>query len=187
MENMITMEGICKSYQMGEEKLQVLKNISLTVEKGDFVAILGPSGSGKSTLMNIVGCMDHCEEGEYILDGHEIHRCTDRELTDIRNREIGFIFQKYHLIPRYTVIQNIIMPLIIRGMDHREAQRQCEETIEMLGLAERTRTPSQRALRRPAAEGSHCQSAGGQSGHPAGGRTHRSSGQRHRPRGAGAF
>jgi len=135
---MITMEGICKSYQMGEEKLQVLKNISLTVEKGDFVAILGPSGSGKSTLMNIVGCMDHCEEGEYILDGHEIHRCTDRELTDIRNREIGFIFQKYHLIPRYTVIQNIIMPLIIRGMDHREAQRQCEETIEMLGLAERT-------------------------------------------------
>ena len=137
MENMIEMRDICKSYQMGEEKLQVLKNISLTVEKGDFVAILGPSGSGKSTLMNIVGCMDRCEEGEYILDGHAIHACTDRELTDIRNHEIGFIFQKYHLIPRYTVLQNITMPLLIRGMSHREAQRQCEETIQMLGLSER--------------------------------------------------
>ncbi len=137
MENMIEMRGICKSYQMGEEELPVLKDISLTVGKGEFLAILGPSGSGKSTLMNIIGCMDRCDQGEYFLDGNAIHQCSEKQLTDVRNREIGFIFQKYYLIPRYTVMQNITMPLLIRGMGHREAEKKCEETIEMLGLSQR--------------------------------------------------
>lgn len=134
---MIHMDGINKSYQMGEEKLHVLKDVSLTVEKGEFLAILGPSGSGKSTLMNMIGCMDIPDSGEYYLDGDAIHEKRDKELNKVRNREIGFIFQKYHLISTYTVVQNIIMPLLIRGMSHRQAQDACMETIRMLGLSDR--------------------------------------------------
>lgn len=136
MDAMITLKQVCKSYTMGGETLQVLKNIDLTIDKGDYLAILGPSGSGKSTLMNIMGCMDRCD-GEYYLNGTAIHDCKDVELTSVRNREIGFIFQKYQLIPKYTVLQNIIMPLLIRGMSSREAEEKCKSTIEMLGLSER--------------------------------------------------
>lgn len=138
MDALIELKKVCKSYAMGGETLQVLKDIDLTIEKGDFVAVLGPSGSGKSTLMNILGCMDRCEEGEYFLDGTAIHQCKDDELTDVRNKKIGFVFQKYQLIPKYTVLQNITMPLLIRGMSRHEAERQCMDTIEMLGLSERT-------------------------------------------------
>ena len=134
---MIHMDKINKSYQMGEEKLHVLKDVSLTVEKGEFLAVLGPSGSGKSTLMNMIGCMDIPDSGEYYLDGNAIHEKRDKELNKVRNREIGFIFQKYHLISTYTVVQNIIMPLLIRGMSHRQAQDACMETIRMLGLSDR--------------------------------------------------
>ncbi|MEG0852795.1 MAG: ABC transporter ATP-binding protein [Angelakisella sp.] len=117
MDAIIELKKVCKSYAMGGETLQVLKDIDLTIEKGDFVAVLGPSGSGKSTLMNILGCMDRCEEGEYFLDGTAIHQCKDDELTDVRNKKIGFVFQKYQLIPKYTVLQNITMPLLIRGYE----------------------------------------------------------------------
>lgn len=137
MDAMITLKQVCKSYTMGGETLQVLKNIDLTIDKGDYVAVLGPSGSGKSTLMNIMGCMDRCEQGEYYLNDTAIHNCKDADLTSVRNREIGFIFQKYQLIPKYTVLQNITMPLLIRGMSSREARESCMETIEMLGLTER--------------------------------------------------
>lgn len=137
MDAMITLKQVCKSYTMGGETLQVLKNIDLTIDKGDYVAVLGPSGSGKSTLMNIMGCMDRCEQGKYYLNGTAIHNCKDADLTSVRNREIGFIFQKYQLIPKYTVLQNITMPLLIRGMSSREARESCMETIEMLGLTER--------------------------------------------------
>ena len=136
-DHMIQVRDLCKSYPMGTERLQVLKHIDLTVDQGDFVAILGPSGSGKSTLLNILGCMDTCESGEYYLHGHPVHLCGDKELTDIRNREIGFIFQKYQLIPKYTVLQNIAMPLLVRGMEHHQAEQACLETIRMLGLGER--------------------------------------------------
>ena len=122
---------------MGENSLHVLKDVSLTVEKGDYLAILGPSGSGKSTLMNVIGCMDRSDSGEYYLDGEVIHKAKESDLTRIRNEKIGFIFQRYHLIPTYNVLQNIVMPLLMRGMTLKEAQKESMEIIEMLGLAER--------------------------------------------------
>lgn len=133
----ITIKNINKSYMMGEQPLHVLKDISLTVKKGEYLAILGPSGSGKSTLMNIIGCMDVMDSGSYHLDGVEIEKAKEQELTDIRNQKIGFIFQKYHLISTYNVLQNIVMPLLMRGMSLKEAQEASMDTIEMLGLKER--------------------------------------------------
>ena len=133
----IELEHINKYYQMGENQLHVLKDVSLTVEKGNYLAILGPSGSGKSTLMNVIGCMDHADSGEYVLDGEIIHKAKESELTKIRNEKIGFIFQKYHLIPTYNVLQNIVMPLLMRGMKLKDAKNESLEIIEMLGLKER--------------------------------------------------
>lgn len=137
MDKMIDMKNINKSYKMGQERLQVLKDINLEVEKGEYLAILGPSGSGKSTLMNIIGCMDTADSGEYYLGGEPIHRMKESDLAQLRNRQIGFIFQKYHLIPKYNVVQNIIMPLLVRGESHRDAEKMCEETIRVLGLQDR--------------------------------------------------
>lgn len=134
---MIRMININKGYHLGEEKVAVLKDINFSVKKGEYVAILGPSGSGKTTLMNIIGCMDLSDEGEYYLDGVPIHSTPEEKLTAVRNREIGFIFQNYQLIPTYNVLQNIIMPLVIRGMGHREAEDKCMETIELLGISHR--------------------------------------------------
>lgn len=134
---MITMKGINKGYMLGEEKLPILKNIDFSVEKGEYVAILGPSGSGKTTMMNIIGCMDVFDSGEYYLDGVAIHETKEDDLTDIRNQKIGFIFQNYQLIPTYNVMQNIIMPLLMRGMTHEEAEEKCRNTIQLLGLDHR--------------------------------------------------
>lgn len=133
----ITMQNVNKSYKMRSGSLHVLKDISLTVEQGEYLAILGPSGSGKSTLMNIIGCMDVLDEGTYNLDGVEIEKAKEKELTNIRNQKIGFIFQKYHLIPTYNVLQNIVMPLLMRGMTLKDARDASMDTIAMLGLAER--------------------------------------------------
>ncbi len=182
MEHIIQMEGINKYYKMGAESLHALREVNLTVERGEFLAILGPSGSGKSTLMNIVGCMDTADTGSYQLDGAEISAMKDDQLTQVRNEKIGFIFQKYQLIPRYTVLQNICMPVLIRGSSRREAEEQCMETIRLLGLGERvTHKPSelsggqqQRVAIARAAQ------------HPSGRRAHRGAGFRHRPGGAGA-
>ena len=138
MENqIITMQNINKSYGMEGNELHVLKDISLTVEKGEYLAILGPSGSGKSTLMNIIGCMDVADCGDYQLDGVDIAHAREKELTKIRNEKIGFIFQKYHLISTYDVLQNIVMPLLMRGKTLQEAKEMSMDTIEMLGLKER--------------------------------------------------
>lgn len=134
---MISMKQINKSYQMGQEHLHVLKDINLEVTKGEYIAILGPSGSGKSTLMNIIGCMDTADSGEYILSGNPVHAMHERDLTRIRNQEIGFVFQKYYLISKYNVVQNIIMPLLVRGETHHDAVKMCEETITALGLSDR--------------------------------------------------
>ena len=136
---MIKMVNICKGYMVGEEKVQVLKNINFNVDEGEFVAILGPSGSGKTTLMNIIGCMDVADTGEYYLDGQAIHTTDESDLGDIRNQEIGFIFQNYQLIPTYNIMQNIIMPLLVRGMTTAEAEDKCMETIKLLGIDHRLR------------------------------------------------
>lgn len=136
-QSMIRMKDINKSYLVGEEQVPVLKHIDFQVKKGEYVAILGPSGSGKTTLMNIIGCMDLADSGEYELDGLAIHEMEEEELTQVRNEKIGFIFQNYQLIPTYNVLQNIVMPLIIRGMTRREAEERCMNIIRLLGIDHR--------------------------------------------------
>lgn len=138
-DTIISIKQVCKSYTMGTETLRVLKNIDFTVKKGEFTAILGPSGSGKSTLMNLIGCMDTLDSGSYLLSGIPVHETGEKELVRLRNHEIGFIFQNYHLIPTYTVMQNIIMPLLMRGADRKTAEKDCGEVISMLGLSDRLR------------------------------------------------
>ena len=134
---MIRMNHINKGYMLGEESLPILKDIDFSVEEGEYVAILGPSGSGKTTLMNIIGCMDVMDSGEYYLDGMAIHATEEDDLTQVRNEKIGFIFQNYQLISTYNVLQNITMPLLMRGMTHKEAQEECMQTIKLLGLDHR--------------------------------------------------
>lgn len=136
-ENIVTLSEIEKSYNAGGEQLYVLKRVSLTVNKGEYLAILGASGSGKSTLMNIIGCMDTSDSGQYLLDGVDVNTCNDAGLTALRNQKIGFIFQKYHLISQYTVLQNVMLPLLIRGKTRTEAAKMVEEYIRMVGLWER--------------------------------------------------
>lgn len=137
MKSIVSLNEIEKSYVMGEEKLHVLKKVSLSVERGEYLAILGASGSGKSTLMNIIGCMDTPDEGSYILGDVDVRRCSDRELTELRNQKIGFIFQKYHLIPQYTILQNVILPLLVQGKTRSEAMDTAEKYIRMVGLWDR--------------------------------------------------
>ncbi len=134
MKQIIKMNGINKYYTVGDSRLHALKDISLQVSEGEFLAILGPSGSGKSTLMNMIGCMDKADSGTYYLDEIPIHTAKEKQLTEIRNEKIGFIFQKYHLIPTYNVLQNIVMPLLVRGMSLKEAEERSIDTIRMLGI-----------------------------------------------------
>ena len=137
MKKIIEIKDINKYYSVGAEKLHALKDVTLEVDEGEFLAILGPSGSGKSTLMNVIGCMDKPDSGSYRLDDCQIEQVSEKELTRIRNEKIGFIFQKYHLIQTYNVMQNIIMPLLVRGMTQKEAEAASLETIRMLGLEKR--------------------------------------------------
>ena len=134
---MIRMTNINKGYMLGDEKLPILKDISFSVKQGEYVAILGPSGSGKTTLMNMIGCMDVMDSGEYYLDGMAIHATPEEDLTEVRNQKIGFIFQNYQLIPTYNIMQNIAMPLLMRGKSFKEAEKECMEIIRLLGLEER--------------------------------------------------
>lgn len=137
MNNMLKLHEINKEYHMGENRLHVLKDIDFTVQEGEFVSVLGASGSGKSTLMHIIGCMDQPDSGSYCLAGQEVTECTPAQLALLRNEKIGFIFQKYHLLPQYTVLQNVMMPLLIRGLGREEAQQLSSESIGRVGLQER--------------------------------------------------
>lgn len=137
MEPIIKIENLSKSYHQGESELRVLKNISLEVMNGDYLAILGPSGSGKSTLMNVIGCMDRFQEGEYCLTGCAVGQLNDAQLTRLRNEKIGFIFQKYHLIQKYSVLLNTMMPLVIRGIPRKHAEELSMEKLNMLGMSDR--------------------------------------------------
>lgn len=137
MEHVIDLKDIRKSYNEGENKLEVLKGISLEVDEGEYLAILGPSGSGKSTLMNIIGCMDNFQSGEYWLTGQYVNELNDAQLTRLRNRQIGFIFQKYQLIHQYTVLQNTMIPLLIRGIPRKKAEEISMDKLELLGMKER--------------------------------------------------
>ena len=122
---------------MGEESLHVLKDINLSIKHGEYISILGASGSGKTTLMNILGCMDISDSGEYFINDVNINECNKKELAYMRNENIGFIFQKYHLIPQYNVLENVIMPLLIRGLSRSEAVKIAKERIKMVGLEDR--------------------------------------------------
>ncbi|WP_339362243.1 ABC transporter ATP-binding protein [Vallitalea maricola] len=134
---MISLEKVNKSYHMGASSLHVLKDVSMQVAKGEFVSILGASGSGKSTLMNIIGCMDTLDTGSYIIDDICVENSDTSILATIRNEKIGFIFQKYHLIPKYTVEQNVMMPLLIRGTERNIAKNSAKDILEMVGLSDR--------------------------------------------------
>ncbi|SHK39742.1 putative ABC transport system ATP-binding protein [Desulforamulus aeronauticus DSM 10349] len=129
--------NLVKIYQNGSEELKVLDDVSIQVYDGDFMAVLGPSGSGKSTLMNILGCLDIPTAGEYYLDGLNVLTATENELAEIRNRKIGFIFQKFNLLPRLTALQNVMLPLLYRGMDEGEAGELARGKLTLLGLGER--------------------------------------------------
>ena len=137
MENVIEIKNIRKSYPICDSLLEVLKGISLTVKNGEFIAVLGPSGSGKSTLMNVIGCMDGFDSGDYFLDGEAIHKMNDSKMTKIRNSKIGFIFQKYHLINKYSVLRNVEIPLLLRGYSQKEASEAAAQKLEQLGMGGR--------------------------------------------------
>lgn len=128
---------IVKIYQNGSEELKVLDDVSLQVSEGEFMAILGPSGSGKSTLMNIIGCLDLPTSGEYSLDGLDVLKASGNELAEIRNKKIGFIFQKFNLLPRLTAMQNVMLPLLYRGVKEADAMKLAKEKLTILGLGAR--------------------------------------------------
>ena len=137
MEHLIDIRHVNKIYKMGDNVVEALRDICFTVDPGEYVAVLGPSGSGKSTLMNIVGCMDTMTSGEYYLAGIPIQQMQDSQLTMVRNVLIGFIFQRYHLISTYTVLQNAMMPLLVRGASYKDAEKAAAEKLSMLGMGER--------------------------------------------------
>ncbi len=134
---MINLKHIYKSYSLGEVDVPVLKDVSLHIKPQEFVSILGPSGSGKSTLMNIIGCLDTQDSGEYILDGHSIKNCTEDELSEIRSLKIGFIFQQFNLLPDLTAYENVEMPLLYHKISRTERHERVMRTLSQVGLAER--------------------------------------------------
>ena len=134
----ITVDNINQTYKNGSLELQVLKNISFKVDKGEFLAIMGSSGSGKSTMMNILGCLDNQYEGRYILDGIDISKSTENELSEIRNKKIGFIFQSFNLLPRLTALENVELPLVYSSVPKEERHKRANELLEMVGLKDRT-------------------------------------------------
>src|SRR5437762_2216995 len=138
MKPIIHLEGIRKSYFMGKQELQVLKGISLDIFKNEYVALMGPSGSGKSTLMNIIGCLDTPTAGNYILNNHDVSKMEDNALADIRNKEIGFVFQQFNLLPRLTAAENVALPLIYAGFTKKQRQEKAMHVLEMVNLTDRS-------------------------------------------------
>ena len=133
----LKMTDICKDYQQGKEPVRVLKNINLTVEKGDYLAIMGPSGSGKTTLMNLIGCLDVPTSGSYELDGKNLNDLTDDELADIRNKHLGFVFQRFHLLPKMTALDNVALPLLYGDVPPKERRERAMEALKSVGLEDR--------------------------------------------------
>jgi putative ABC transport system ATP-binding protein len=133
----IKTEGLKKHYELGAETVRALDGVALTIEKGEFVAIMGPSGSGKSTFMNLIGCLDTPTEGEYWLNGTSVADLSDDELARVRNREIGFVFQTFNLLPRATSLHNVELPLIYAGVGAKERRRRAEEKMDIVGLKDR--------------------------------------------------
>lgn len=137
MNELIEIHDMCKIYNPGENEVRALDHVSLQIDKNEFVAIVGQSGSGKSTLMNMLGCLDIPTSGTYILNGQDVSSLTDDELSDIRNKEIGFVFQGFNLIAGLTALENVELPLIYRGVSKKERTRLSEQALEKVGLKER--------------------------------------------------
>ena len=138
MSSIIHLENIQKSYYLGKQELKVLKGISLEIFKNEYVALMGPSGSGKSTLMNILGCLDSPTAGKYILNGEDVSKMPDDDLADVRNKEIGFVFQQFNLLPRLTAAENVALPLIYNGTTKKIRTEYALEMLDRVGLADRS-------------------------------------------------
>src|SRR5438552_3896134 len=137
MEPVIRTEGLKKDYVLGAEIVRAVKGVDLRIERGEFVAVMGPSGSGKSTFMNLLGCLDTPTEGKYWLNGSLVSELSDDELARVRNREIGFVFQTFNLLPRADALHNVELPLIYAGASSKERRRRAIEKLELVGLADR--------------------------------------------------
>jgi len=138
MQGIIHLENIRKSYYLGKQELQVLKGISMDVFKNEYVALMGPSGSGKSTLMNILGCLDSPTGGKYILNGKDVSRMPDNDLAEVRNQEIGFVFQQFNLLPRLTALENVALPLVYSGISKKERIERATEVMAKVKLEDRS-------------------------------------------------
>ncbi len=136
-ENVIEIKGITKYYQVGTQVVKALRGVDLSIEKGEYVAIMGPSGSGKSTLMNVIGALDTPTGGSYILNGTDVSHLSDDKLAEIRNKEIGFVFQTFNLLPRYSALENTMLPLIYAGIAKEERLKRGEDVIKKVGLSDR--------------------------------------------------
>ena len=139
MSEIIRIRDLAREYQMGEERILALRGVTLDIRRNEFVAIMGPSGSGKSTLMNLIGCLDSPTGGEYWLNGTEVSGMSDDALARVRNREIGFVFQTFNLLPRANALHNVELPLIYAGLASGERRRRAAEALERVGLADRMR------------------------------------------------
>ena len=133
----VQLENVYKSYTQGREPVPVLHDISMTVEQGEYIAIMGPSGSGKTTLMNLLGCLDVPSSGTYLLEGQDIGSLSDDALADIRNQSIGFVFQNFHLLPKMTALDNVALPLLYRGVSLRDRRTRAEAALKLMGLGDR--------------------------------------------------
>ena len=136
-EDIIRIEGLRKIYLVGAEQVRALDGVSLTIDRNEYVAIMGPSGSGKSTLMNILGCLDTPDDGRYLLCGEDVSRLSDEELAAVRNRQIGFVFQSFALMPRRTALDNVALPLLYSGVSRSVRQQRAREALLRVGLGER--------------------------------------------------
>lgn len=134
---LLEMKDICKDYPQGKDVVRVLKDIDLSIDPGDYLAIMGPSGSGKTTLMNLIGCLDVPSSGTYLLNGENISQANENHLADIRNQTLGFVFQSFNLLPKLTARDNVALPLLYAGVSKRERSRRAEEALKMVGLGER--------------------------------------------------
>lgn len=137
MKDVIRTEHIAKTYVMGSEKVHALRDISITIKEGEYVALMGPSGSGKSTLMNMIGCLDTPTSGHYYLDGQDVSRMTDNQLAEVRNKKIGFVFQTFNLLPRSNALDNVTLPLVYAGLGSSDRKVRGEKVLNQVGLGDR--------------------------------------------------